>query len=145
MKAGSRRLLSWLIVVAFAAAQWGAHFHGVSHLRHDLSVAELAARLAHAHANHGDGAADVASHHDHAHDHDHDHFLTLAGSEPPPLDHEAELCLVFHALDCKATAPPAIFADVAPPVSVAVGADPEGLHLPVAVSYLSRAPPIRIS
>lgn len=141
MKAVSRRLLSWILVVAFAAAQWGAHLHGVSHLHHDLSVAEVVARLAHDHAHHAEGTAGSASHHDH----DHEHFPGFAGGELPPLDHEAELCLVFHALDCKATAPPALFADVAPPASVAVSADPEGPRLPVAVSYLSRAPPVRIS
>jgi hypothetical protein len=135
MKISSRGFLACFLFIAFAVAQWAAQVHGLSHLRHELSVASAFAHPLHDHGSHAG----------HAHEHDHDHDHAPAGDGPEPLDHAAELCLVFHGIDCKAAAP------VAPPTHFAVnllpqpGIQPLALTLAVSIPYHSRAPPAQRS
>ncbi len=109
--ASTRKLLSLFLVAVFVAAQWAGYLHALSHAKYDLAVA-LAA------AGHGGDA----------------------GRQAPPLDHSADHCVAFHALDSVASGSPLV-------VSVSGSACPtltaqHVLLLPSATaSYSSRAPP----
>jgi hypothetical protein len=131
MKISSRGVLACLLFVALAVAQWAAQTHGVSHLRHELSVAKAFAHPLHDHGSHAG----------HAHEHDH----APASDGPEPLDHPAELCLVFHGIDCKATAPATSPTHLADNLLPEAGPQPPALNLAVAVPYHSRAPPAQRS
>ncbi len=110
-------MLALLLAAVFLAGQWANVLHGQSHLKHDLAVAAFGAHVA----------------------------SNSFGHHAPPLDHPAEDCVAFHALDCKASAPVHI-------VPVLAAFSPVPLIVPAiavrpspAVPFQSRAPPASLS
>jgi hypothetical protein len=114
---GHRSALVLLLAVIFMAGQWANVLHGLSHLKHDLAVAAFGAQVVSIHHGHG----------------------------VPPLDHPAEDCVAFHALDCKASTLVHIVPVLAvfSPVPVIVPAVPVRPSPPV--PFQSRAPPAALS
>ena len=110
-------MLALLLAAIFLCGQWASVLHGQSHLKHDLAVAAFGAQI----------AGNTFGHH------------------IPPLDHPAEDCVAFHALDCKASAPvqivPVLMAFFPLPVIVPVIA----VRPSPAVPFQSRAPPAALS
>ena len=110
-------MLAVLLAVMFVSGQWANILHGLSHFKHDLAVAAFGSHVAGKFFGHG----------------------------VPPLDHPAEDCIAFHALDCKASAPahmPPVLASFSP-VPVIVPAIP--VRPSSAVPFQSRAPPAALS
>jgi hypothetical protein len=114
---GYRAVLALWLAVIFLSGQWANVLHGQSHLKHDLAAAAFGAHIA----------------------------SNTFGHSIPPLDHPAEDCVAFHALDCKASAPvqivPALVAFFPVPVIMPAIA----VRLSPAVPFQSRAPPATLS
>ncbi len=114
---GHRAVLVLLLAVIFLSGQWANVLHGQSHLKHDVAVAVF--------------GADVAS--------------STFGHNVPPLDHPAEDCVAFHALDCKASAPVHIVPVLAVFSAVPVIVPAIPVRPSPAVPFQSRAPPATLS
>lgn len=79
MRLSANRLLSLFLAALLLAGQWAGQLHALSHARHDLALA-LAAP----------GPAGEA--------------IPQGPANPPRLDHSADHCIAFHALDGAAVA-----------------------------------------
>jgi hypothetical protein len=114
MRSNARKLLSYFLAAMLLAGQWAGQLHALSHAQHDLVVASLAPIG----PSGGDGR-----------------------HGPAPLNHSADLCVAFHALDGAAVATPDFHADPAP--AQFFHADPGcTLRAADALPFLSRAPPV---
>lgn len=110
MRLGVHKLLSLFLAAMLVAGQWGGQLHALSHAQHELAVA---------------GFADAAGGSRHS---------------PAPIDHSADLCVAFHALDGAAVAAAQFTPDQAAPKFF--HADSAcAIRAAEALPFLSRAPP----
>lgn len=106
-----RHLLSLILVAAVIAGQWAGHLHALSHAKHDLALALQLGKFG------------------------------KSREAPAPLDHSADRCLAFHAVDCAIDTPPLPLLE-SPVASAYISIPRLPLWPAERTSYLARAPPV---